>query len=184
MVLSVQDHSLHPPKTWVKLWVKPMRQSSKSPVYQGFSALQVEEIRPQSRSSRSPVQQALNFFKSGQKPRKTLVFWGFLLFYHRKIPISNSNQRCILRHGFTDRCNRQLCVLTRMSRDNNPNPLRSFAIFLRNIQPAFWLAAPLRRTSVLPQAKPWRRANSLRPSISITEGGATNGSETQIYLWW
>jgi len=23
------------------------------------------------------VQQALNFFKSGQKPRKTLVFWGF-----------------------------------------------------------------------------------------------------------
>lgn len=45
MVLSVQDHSLHPPKTWVKLWVKPMRQSSKSPVYQGFSALQVEEIR-------------------------------------------------------------------------------------------------------------------------------------------
>lgn len=45
MVLSVQDHSLHPPKTWVKLWVKPMRQSSKSPVYQGFSALQVEEVR-------------------------------------------------------------------------------------------------------------------------------------------
>ena len=36
--------------------------------------------------------------------------------------------------------------------------------------PAFWPAAPLRRTSVLPQAKPWRRANSLRPSISITEG--------------
>lgn len=35
--------------------------------------------------------------------------------------------------------------------------------------PAFWPAAPLRRTSVLPQAKPWRRANSLRPSISITE---------------
>ena len=42
--------------------------------------------------------------------------------------------------------------------------------FLRSIQPAFWPAAPLRRTSVLPQAKPWRRANSLRPSISITEG--------------
>ena len=32
------------------------------------------------------------------------------------------------------------------------------------------LAFKLRRTSVLPQAKPWRRANSLRPSISITEG--------------
>ena len=42
--------------------------------------------------------------------------------------------------------------------------------FLRSTQPAFWPAAPLRRTSVLPQAKPWRRANSLRPSISITEG--------------
>lgn len=42
--------------------------------------------------------------------------------------------------------------------------------FLRSIQTAFWPAAPLRRTSVLPQAKPWRRANSLRPSISITEG--------------
>ena len=42
--------------------------------------------------------------------------------------------------------------------------------FLRSIQPAFWPAAPLRRTSVLPQAKPWHRANSLRPSISITEG--------------
>lgn len=59
MVLSVQDHSLHPPKTWVKLWVKPMRQSSKSPVYQGFSALQVEEVRPQSRPSCSSVLQAL-----------------------------------------------------------------------------------------------------------------------------
>lgn len=42
--------------------------------------------------------------------------------------------------------------------------------FLRSTQPAFWPAAPLRRTSVLPQAKPWRRANSLRPSISVTEG--------------
>ena len=42
--------------------------------------------------------------------------------------------------------------------------------FLRSIQPAFWPAAPLRRTSVLPQAKPWRRANSLRPSIWIHFG--------------
>ena len=32
------------------------------------------------------------------------------------------------------------------------------------------LSNVLRRTSVLPQAKPWRRANSLRPSISITDG--------------
>ena len=42
--------------------------------------------------------------------------------------------------------------------------------YRRPTPPAFWPAAPLRRTSVLPQAKPWRRANSLRPSISITEG--------------
>ena len=42
--------------------------------------------------------------------------------------------------------------------------------FLRRIQPAFWPAAPLHRTSVLPQAKPWRRANSLRPSILISRG--------------
>lgn len=27
----------------------------------------------------------------------------------------DSNQRCILRHGFTDRCNRQLCILTHMT---------------------------------------------------------------------
>ena len=31
-------------------------------------------------------------------------------------------------------------------------------------------AARLRRTSVLPQAKPWRRRNSLPPSISSTGG--------------
>ena len=37
--------------------------------------------------------------------------------------------------------------------------------YRRPTPPAFWPAAPLRRTSVLPQAKPWRRANSLRPSI-------------------
>ena len=42
--------------------------------------------------------------------------------------------------------------------------------YLRSIQSTVWPAVPLRRTSVLPQAKPWRRANSLRPSISITEG--------------
>ena len=31
-------------------------------------------------------------------------------------------------------------------------------------------AAPLRRTSVLPEAKPWRRVNSLHPSILISHG--------------
>lgn len=36
-----------------------MRQSSKSPVYQGFSALQVEEVRSEGRPSGSSVQQAL-----------------------------------------------------------------------------------------------------------------------------
>ena len=37
--------------------------------------------------------------------------------------------------------------------------------YLRSTQSAFWPAAHLRRTSVLPQAKPWRRGNSLAPSI-------------------
>ena len=61
-------------------------------------------------------------------------------------------------------------VVIFMARGNNPNPLRSFAIFLEKHPTGLLAAAPLRRTSVLPQAKPWRRANSLRPSISITEG--------------
>ena len=39
-------------------------------------------------------------------------------------------------------------------------------------QPAFWPAALLRRASVLPQAKPRRRRNSLPPSIEILKGGA------------
>ena len=39
-------------------------------------------------------------------------------------------------------------------------------------QPAFWPAALLRRASVLPQAKPRRRRNSLPPSIEISKGGA------------
>ena len=77
MVLSVQDHSLHPPKTWVKLWVKPMRQSSKSPVYQGFSALQVEEIRPQSGSSRSAVQQEIIDYTNTAKSPEIRYFPGF-----------------------------------------------------------------------------------------------------------
>ena len=38
--------------------------------------------------------------------------------------------------------------------------------------PAFWRLVPLRRVSVLPQAKPWRRRNSLRPSIFDQKGGA------------
>ena len=38
--------------------------------------------------------------------------------------------------------------------------------------PAFWPAAPLRRTSVLPQAKPRRRGGSAAPSIEIPKGGA------------
>ena len=37
------------------------------------SYMQANEDRPQSRSSRSPVQQALNFIKSGQKPRNYAV---------------------------------------------------------------------------------------------------------------
>ena len=40
----------------------------------------------------------------------------------------------------------------------------------RTGKPAFWPAALLRRTSVLPQAKPRRRGNSFAPSISITGG--------------
>ena len=37
--------------------------------------------------------------------------------------------------------------------------------YLRSTQSAFCPAVHLRRTSVLPQAKPWRRGNSLAPSI-------------------
>ncbi len=85
MVLSVQDHSLHPPKTWVKLWVKPMRQSSKSPVYQGFSALQVEEVRPQSRSSRTSVQQALSsLFIKDFRPMAVMAVMGLFLSLQRR----------------------------------------------------------------------------------------------------
>jgi len=39
-------------------------------------------------------------------------------------------------------------------------------------QPAFWPAARVRRTSVLPQAKPRRRGGSAAPSIEILKGGA------------
>ena len=39
-------------------------------------------------------------------------------------------------------------------------------------QPAFWPAARVRRTSVLPQAKPRRRGGSAAPSIEIPKGGA------------
>ena len=38
--------------------------------------------------------------------------------------------------------------------------------------PAFWPAARVRRTSVLPQAKPRRRGGSAAPSIEIPKGGA------------
>lgn len=38
-----------------------MRQPSKSPIYQGFSALLIEEVRPQGCTSRTAVLQALNF---------------------------------------------------------------------------------------------------------------------------
>ena len=42
----------------------------------------------------------------------------------------------------------------------------------RTTQPAFWPAARVRRTSVLPQAKPRRRGGSAAPSIEIPKGGA------------
>ena len=42
----------------------------------------------------------------------------------------------------------------------------------KNHQPAFWPAARVRRTSVLPQAKPRRRGGSAAPSIEIPKGGA------------
>ena len=67
--------------------------------------------------------------------------------------------------------------------------------YRRTTQPAFWPAAPMRRTSVLPQAKPRRRRNSphsrwrlcrltdvayplrvLPPSIEIPKGGADQRS--------
>ena len=38
-------------------------------------------------------------------------------------------------------------------------------------------AAPLRRTSVLPEAKSWRRVNSLHPSISISHGIQKEGHD-------
>ena len=49
----------------------------------------------------------------------------------------------------------------------------------RTEKPAFWLAALLRRTEVLPQANPQYRTNSLRPSISIT-GGRQNPKKEDI----
>ena len=42
----------------------------------------------------------------------------------------------------------------------------------RTTKPAFWPAARVRRTSVLPQAKPRRRGGSAAPSIEIPKGGA------------
>ena len=45
-------------------------------------------------------------------------------------------------------------------------------VTINTTQPAFWPAALLRRASVLPQAKPRRRRNSLPPSIEIPKGGA------------
>ena len=42
----------------------------------------------------------------------------------------------------------------------------------RTTQPAFWPAARVRRTSVLPQAKPRRRGGSAALSIEIPKGGA------------
>ena len=42
----------------------------------------------------------------------------------------------------------------------------------RTTQPDFWPAARVRRTSVLPQAKPRRRGGSAAPSIKIPKGGA------------
>ena len=42
----------------------------------------------------------------------------------------------------------------------------------RTTKPAFWPAARVRCTSVLPQAKPRRRGGSAAPSIEIPKGGA------------
>ena len=50
---------LHTVQTRLAIHRNPLYKSSKSPVYQGFSALQVEEVRSQGRPSCSPVQQAL-----------------------------------------------------------------------------------------------------------------------------
>ena len=57
-------------------------------------------------------------------------------------------------------------VVIFMARGNNPNPLRSFAIFLEK-HPTGLLAggafAPYKRFRR--KRKPWRRADSLRPSM-------------------
>ena len=47
-------------------------------------------------------------------------------------------------------------------------------------------AAHLRRTSVSPQAKPWRRRNSFPPSISNFHGYHKKGHTHQVrpFLWW
>ena len=51
--------------------------------------------------------------------------------------------------------------------------------------PAQRAGGALRRTSVLPEAKPWRRANSLRPSISISHGIQKEGhDETSCPSFW
>ena len=42
----------------------------------------------------------------------------------------------------------------------------------KTTQRPFWPAARVRRTSVLPQAKPRRRGGSAAPSIEIPKGGA------------
>ena len=51
----------------------------------------------------------------------------------------------------------------------------------KNHQPAFWPAARVRRTSVLPQAKPRRRGGSAALSIEIPKGGAAlRAAESKI----
>ena len=48
-------------------------EDSKTIENKGLSLLRLSEIRPQGCPSRSAVQQALNFIKSGQKPRNYAV---------------------------------------------------------------------------------------------------------------
>ena len=79
----------------------------------------------------------------------------------------------------------------RLCRSEHSNPEGAVKIDVLKYQkgigettpPAFWPAAPLRRTSVLPQAKPRRRRNSLPPSISNSPGYHKNNHTRQVWLF-
>ena len=69
----------------------------------------------------------------------------------------------------------------------NKNPLESCgsrgtdALCSRKRRRPYGRAARLRRTSVSPQAKPWRRRNSLPPSISNFHGYHKKGHTHQVW---